>query len=134
MLNYVLCLRVSLMGCSPEGCVCWWSNLLKNTSIAVQDSVDVGEGFVYSVDNLPGREYPCCLVTTSLASLCVVSASPTAEVRATTPPFCLYILKKRLSPMIRILCRYEANFNIFHMLRVYRANHVACNNFTILQS
>lgn len=61
------------MGCSPEGCLCFWSNVLQNASVTLQDSVDVGEGSVYTVTSLWWRDCSCCVVATSLANLWVVS-------------------------------------------------------------
>lgn len=66
------------MGCSPEGCVSWWSDVLRSRSTTLQTSIDVGEGYVFSVNSLPVLE-ESCLVVTSLASLWVVSAPASVE-------------------------------------------------------
>ena len=66
------------MGCSPEGCVCWWFDILQSTSLTLQTSVDVGEGCVLSISSLPGHDISECLVTTTLANLWVVS-TPTSN-------------------------------------------------------
>ena len=78
------------MGCSPEGSVCWWANVLKSTTVSLQDVVDVGEGFACSVDGLPEKDGPCCLVATSLANLWIVNVSPSVDV-SMLPWICIIV-------------------------------------------
>ena len=81
-----------MMGCSPEGSVYWWSNILKSTAVSLKDSVDVGEGCVLSITNMPYTDTQCCLMATSLASLWVLNVSA-VEVSVLVSTYCsCYIL------------------------------------------
>ncbi len=68
------------MGCSPEGCLCWWPNAIMSPTVALRSAIDVGEGAVYSVIDLPIKECLCCLVTSSLNNMWVVNPPGSSEV------------------------------------------------------
>ena len=81
----IMYFRVSLFGCSPEGVICWWCDVLKNSACmpALHASLDVGEGSVYSVTRLPFKDCPGYLVASSLSNLwvvCVQKSQQTSEV------------------------------------------------------
>lgn len=71
--RHVSLFRVSVMGCSGEGELCWWWDVLHGANVILKESVDVGEACVFSVNPLRGTQNPDrCLVTTSVATMWTV--------------------------------------------------------------
>jgi len=71
--------RASLLACSLEGGLYWWSDVLQGVAITLQGCVNLEEGVVFSVNPIvDGRGRDECLVVSLHASMWVIS--PTIEV------------------------------------------------------
>lgn len=63
--------RLSVLACSNDGGLFYWANILRNTSVACEGSINVEEGHAYSVTSLP--DGLGCVVATTTASMFVVT-------------------------------------------------------------
>ena len=71
--------RASLLACSPEGDVYWWSDVLQAVAVTLQGSVNMGDSMVFAVNSIvDGHGRDECLVVSCQASMWVVS--PAVEV------------------------------------------------------
>ena len=61
---------LSVLACSPHGGLYYWANVLRETSVTCEGSIDVGEGNSFSVTSLP--DGLGCVVATTAAALFVV--------------------------------------------------------------
>ena len=67
----------SVLACSPHGELYYWANVLRDTSVTCEGSIDIGEGNSFSVTSLP--DGLGCVVATTAAALFVVVPPSTAS-------------------------------------------------------
>ncbi len=78
-----------MLGCSLEGELFWWSDILQGPGITFRGSVDIGGSVVFAVNLVwDSHQMDKCLVTSSHASMWIVNIG---EVRSLTLLGCVLV-------------------------------------------